>query len=100
MLCENYSLKAYKESSPYFQDVDNTSEYFPYVQAAVESGILASKGTFNGEAAVTGKYAAVTTCKAIGQSAFVIYTRDNLSDEEAQKYINEGKVTENDDLED
>lgn len=76
MLCENYSLKAYKESSPYFQDVDNTSEYFPYVQAAVESGILASKGTFNGEAAVTGKYAAVTTCKAIGQSAFVIYTGD------------------------
>ena len=29
-----------------------------------------------------------------------IKTKYNLSDEEAQKYINEGKVTENDDLED
>ena len=28
---------------------------------------------FDGKAAVTGKYAAVTTCKAIGEGTFTIY---------------------------
>ena len=76
MLCENYSVQEYQETTPYFSDVAADSPYFAYVQAAVEQGILQPEEYFNGDAAVTGKYAAVTICKAIGESAFVIYTGD------------------------
>lgn len=62
-----------KKNDPYFSDVDRTSEYYPYIQAAVEGGILDRGEFFDGKAAVTGKYAAVTTCKAIGEGTFTIY---------------------------
>lgn len=88
MLCENYSIKEYKETTAYFPDVTDDSEYFIYIQAAVEHGILEPKDKFNGEALVTGKYAAVTICKAIGESAFVIYTGDETAWTN-DKYVNE-----------
>lgn len=79
MLCENYSVKEYQETTPYFSDVTADSPYFTYVQAAVEQGILQPEEYFNGDASVTGKYAAVTVCRAIGESAFVIYTGDEAA---------------------
>lgn len=36
MLCDNYSVKEYIQSVPYYSDVDENAEYFPYIQAAVE----------------------------------------------------------------
>lgn len=76
MLCDNYSVKEYDQSVSYYSDVDENSEFFSCIQAAVEYGILDPGGEFNGDAVVTGKYAAVTVCKAIGESTFVIYTGD------------------------
>ena len=73
LLCENFHVNQFEKSDPYFSDVDRTSEYYPYIQAAVEGGILDRGEFFNGKAAVTGKYAAVTTCKAIGEGTFRIY---------------------------
>lgn len=54
-------------TSPYFQDVEISNPYFPYVQAAVEWNIIDAGESFNGEELATGEFIALTAMKSIGK---------------------------------
>lgn len=83
MLCEQEGLTEYKNQAPYFSDVDENSFYFPYLQSAVEWAVLDAAADFDGEKYVSGRFAALTAMKTIGQSKLQIYldTEEEITDD-------------------
>lgn len=72
-LSQKFNIVEYQNKVPYFQDVTAENEYFEYVQAAYEYGIVDEEKLFQGDEVVTGKYVALTTMKAIGKYKVQIY---------------------------
>lgn len=72
-LSQKFNIVEYQNKVPYFQDVTAENEYFEYVQAACEYGIVDEEKLFQGDEVVTGKYVALTTMKAIGKYKVQIY---------------------------
>lgn len=83
MLCEQEGLTEYKNDTPYFSDVNKDSVYFPYLQSAVEWGILEIAIDFDGENYASGQFAALTAMKTIGHRKLQIYldTEDVITDD-------------------
>ncbi len=81
-----FGLEADADDPAFFSDVDNSSEYYEYVQGAAHWGVI-SGDSFDGGRAVTGEYAALTVLKAIGEYKIKIYMEadDILSDKEYLK---------------
>lgn len=73
MLCEQSGLTEYKSAVPYYEDVNADSPYFPYIQSAVEWGVLASNGDFDGDGYASGRFVALTAMKTIGEKKLEIY---------------------------
>lgn len=95
-LCEEFGLEENDSCSAFFCDVDNTSEYYTYVQSAAYWGIV-DGDNFDGDQAVTGKYAALTALKAIGEYKIKIYMAadDFLSDKEYLRFAIDNELISN-----
>lgn len=73
MLCKKVEITEFKNEEPYFNDVKDDSEYFSYIQSAVEWEMLEYSSEFNGESLVSGRFIALTAMKSIGQEKVKIY---------------------------
>lgn len=82
MLCEQTGITEYRNETAYFSDVSKDNAYFPYLQSAVEWGLLSPAGDFDGEEYASGKFVALTAMKTINESKFQILldTKDVLTD--------------------
>ncbi|MCR5507506.1 MAG: hypothetical protein K6F34_02345 [Lachnospiraceae bacterium] len=96
-LSETFGLEPVEEDSPYFPDVDDSSEYYDQVQGAAHWGVI-SGDTFDGDLAVNGEYAAVTALKAIGEFKIKIYMEKDgfLSDKEYADLAVDSALIDND----
>lgn len=83
MLGEQYGTTEYTNESPYFKDVDSDNPYFPYVQAAVEWGVLDAFPIFSGDNYATGRFIVLSAMRTIGENKFKIYfeTDDAITDD-------------------
>lgn len=72
-LSQKFNVVEYQNKTPYYQDVTVENEYFEYVQAACEYGIVDDGKLFQGDEVVTGEYVALTAMKAIGKYKVQIY---------------------------
>ncbi len=83
LLCNNMGIKEYDQLEPYFQDVAKDSEFFDFVQAAIEDGIIDKTEKFEGDKPATGYFIALTSIRTIGEKKLqIIY---NLTDEMTDK---------------
>lgn len=84
MLCEQTGMEQGDLKDPAFEDVEKTDEYYSYVQAAVNWGLLDSGKKFSGDKNASGEFAALTTMKAFGEKKVQIYlnTDQKISDEQ------------------
>lgn len=73
MLTERFEITGYQAETPYFKDVVPESEYFAFVQAAYEWGIIDNKSSFKGDKVADGKFITLTAMKAIGKYKIRIY---------------------------
>ena len=73
MLCEKAGLREYKNNVPYFPDVNESNDYFPFVQSAVEWKVLPADSDFEGESIASGRFIALTAIKALGENKVKIY---------------------------
>lgn len=82
MLCEQTGITEYQNEIAYFPDVSKDNDYFPYLQSAVEWGILNPAGDFDGEECASGKFVALTAMKTINERKFQILldTKKALTD--------------------
>ncbi|MDO5382320.1 MAG: Ig-like domain-containing protein [Eubacteriales bacterium] len=65
MLGQEFGLGSYENDTPYYSDVDSSSEIFPYVQAAYEWGIISdSSEQFNPNDVATKGFVATTSVLA------------------------------------
>lgn len=82
MLAEKFGMEEYASAQPLVPDVDEENEYYSYIQAACEWGIIEEGEKFDGNKPVTGQYVALTSMLAIGQYKIQIYlgTMEELSD--------------------
>ncbi len=72
MLTDEFKLKEYEQSDPYYEDVNRDDPYFAAIQAAHEWGITDGE-EFEGKKRITGEYAAITVLKAVGPHRIKIY---------------------------
>ena len=81
-LSQRFNVVEYQNKTPYFQDVTAENEYFEYIQAACEYGIVDEGKLFRGDEVATGEYVALTAMKAIGKYKVQIYMGlEHLPDE-------------------
>lgn len=87
MLGEHTGASDFKEASPYFEDIDESNEYFTYIQSSVEWEYIEATTKFNGEKNATGEFVAITAMKSIGAPKIQLYlgTDDELEDKD---YLN------------
>lgn len=76
-LTEQYGLTEYNEETPYFKDVASDNTYFAAVQSAVEWKVLKTGEVFEGDAYATGRFAALTAMRVVGQSKLQMYADTN-----------------------
>lgn len=90
MLCEETGIIEYSNDEPYFEDVTSTSEYFNYVQSAVEWDVIDDKAHFNGDDLVSGKFIALTALKTLDQSSLQreLGSEDEINEKELLRYSN------------
>ncbi|MBE5873303.1 MAG: hypothetical protein E7287_02725 [Lachnospiraceae bacterium] len=77
MLCEQVGMTEFENDIPYFTDVDIDNKYFPYIQSAVEWGVLDGGDCFDGKSAVVGRDIAITAMKVLGHDKVQIYLETN-----------------------
>ena len=87
MLGEHTGASDVKEASPYFEDIDESNEYFTYIQSSVEWEYIEATTKFNGEKNATGEFVAITAMKSIGAPKIQLYlgSDDELEDKD---YLN------------
>lgn len=73
LLCEKVGVTDYECEIPYFVDVTKDSEYFNYVQAAVEWELLEDEELFYGDYCVDGEFVAMSAMKTISKEKMEIY---------------------------
>lgn len=100
LLCEQSGLTEYKSAVPYYEDVNANGPYFPYIQSAVEWGVLVSDGDFEGDGYASGRFVAVTAMKSIGERKLMMYldTEDVISDDAYLKLAMEHGLIEKEKL--
>lgn len=83
MLCEQTGITEYQNDTPYFSDTEKDSIYYPYLQSAVEHEVLDADADFGGENFASGKFAALTAMKTIGERKLQIYldTKNSITDD-------------------
>ncbi|MBQ8086377.1 MAG: hypothetical protein IJ232_09765 [Lachnospiraceae bacterium] len=97
MLCEETGIIECSNDEPYFEDVVSTSEYFNYVQSAVEWDVIDDKTHFNGDDLVSGKFIALTALKTLDQSSLQreLGTEDEINEKELLRYaIDQNLISE------
>lgn len=84
MLCTQTGMEQGTLKTPVFDDVDETNEYYSYVQAAVNWGLLEEGDKFSGDKRASGRFIALTTMKAFGEKKIQIYldTDTDISDKQ------------------
>lgn len=82
MLCEQNEMTDYQNSEPYYEDVDASNTYFPYIQSAVEWKLIDSGKKFEGDGYASGRFVALTAMKTIGEKKLQIYleTEEAITD--------------------
>lgn len=100
MLCKQCGLTEYKNLTPYYEDVNAASPYFPYIQSAVEWNVLADDAVFEGDGYASGRFVAVTAMKSIGERKLMMYldTEDVISDDAYLKLAMEHDLIEKEKL--
>ncbi|MGN0342903.1 MAG: hypothetical protein ACI4DO_08925 [Roseburia sp.] len=78
MLGEHMGAINYSSQVPYFDDVDENSEYFSCVQSAVEWGIIEDEKQFDGNDDALGKFVAVSAMKSIGNPKLKCYLHTDI----------------------
>lgn len=97
LLAEQYGLTDYSEKKPYFEDVTSDDAHFAEVQSAVEWKVLKIETAFEGEQYVSGRFAALTAMRVVGQTKLKMYakTSKELDDKDLLDIaIEEGLITE------
>lgn len=99
MLCEKAGLREYN-NVPYFSDVNENNDYFPFVQAAVEWKILSDDSDFEGESIASGRFIALTAIKALGENKVKIYlgATDDIDDNDYLDLAVENNLIEKSDF--
>lgn len=87
MLGEHTGANDYSSETPYFNDVDESNEYYSFIQSAVEWDYLMAGGKFNGERNATGEFVAITAIKSIGVPKIELYLGTDKQLEE-KDYLN------------
>lgn len=84
MLGEHMGATEYSGGSPYFNDVDESNEYYAFIQSAVEWEYIEADGSFNGEKNATGEFIAITAIKSIGAPKLELYlgTDEDLKEDD------------------
>lgn len=100
MLGEHTGAIDYSGDIAYFDDVDESNEYYNFIQSAVEWEYIEAKGKFNGKKNATGEFVAVTAMKSIGEPKIQLYlgTDETLNDEDFLKLALELSLIEKDNL--
>ncbi len=82
MLCEQNEMTEYQNAEPYYEDVDASNTYFPYIQSAVEWELIDSNKKFEGDGYASGRFVALTAMKTIGENKLQIYleTEEAITD--------------------
>lgn len=83
MLCKKTGMTDFKNKKPYYNDVQDDSDYYSYIQSAVEWKILDTSSEFDGESLASGRFIALTTMKSIGEEKMKIFAdnEDEVSDD-------------------
>lgn len=83
MLCNQQGLTEYQNKMPYFSDVNEKDTCFPYIQSAVEWGLLNVGFDFEGDGYASGRFIALTAMKTIGERKLQIYlgTEDIITED-------------------
>lgn len=85
LLGRTLGMSDHQGNTPYYLDIDPTSEFYPYIQSCCEWGVLSGDGQFNADEAATPEFVAVTAALATGT-----VPDDILGDEAAiKKYAKE-----------
>lgn len=85
LLGRTLGMSNHQGNTPYYLDIDPTSEFYPYIQSCCEWGVLSGDGQFNADEAATPEFVAVTAALATGT-----VPDDILGDEAAiKKYAKE-----------
>lgn len=104
MLAETFDLNTYRETTPYYSDVDSSSELFPYVQSAKEWNILSiyQEDSFNADTPVTRREVASTAALAAGFRPETSSFNQNgqFLEEPSVNYAMQHNITENKELSD
>lgn len=100
MLCTQTGMGQGDLWSPVFEDVDRSNNYFSYVQAAANWGLLNDDDVFSGEAYASGEFIAMTTMKAFGEKKIQIYldTDQEISDKQYLQLALELELMKKDNL--
>ncbi len=71
LLCDRENIEGY-ENTPFYADVDETNEYYDYIQSAVERDIIPIMETFEGDKVSTGRFVALTAMRSVGPARIKI----------------------------
>lgn len=84
MLCEREGIEEYAIDSPFYDDVDESDEYYSVVQAAVEKDIIPAEGEYKGRGATRGEFAALTAMRTVGEGRIqlALGIEEDLTDED------------------
>ncbi len=100
MLCEQNGLTENQNEDPYYEDADAANPYFPYIQSAVEWGVIEPDKEFAGDDYASGRFVAVTAMKSIGERKLRIYleTENAVKDSAYVKLATEHGLIEKEQL--
>ena len=87
LLCSHTGAVEYEVAAPYFEDVDSGSDYFAFIQSAVEWAYIEPASSFNGGNAADGKFVALSAMRSLGEVKLQVYlqTDREVTDEEYLK---------------
>ena len=83
MLCRQSGLEEYRNSVPYYEDVNADNPYFSYIQSAVEWEVLDRDAKFEGDGYASGRFVVLTAMKTIGERKLMMYlgTEDTIEED-------------------
>lgn len=83
LLCKRENIEGYNNPS-FYSDVNETNEYYEFVQAAVERNIIPSEGRFKGDKAAKGKFVALTAMRSVGEGRLklALEIEEDIEDED------------------
>ncbi|MGI6720350.1 MAG: hypothetical protein ACOX4E_05610 [Anaerovoracaceae bacterium] len=101
LLCSHTGAVEYEVAAPYFEDVDSGSDYFAFIQSAVEWAYIEPASSFNGGNAADGKFVALSAMRSLGEVKLQVYlqTDREVTDEEYLKLALEHDLIGTGDLE-